>query len=147
KERNVEITGEVYFEVAHNASKPFIVKVNEVGIKDLGTSFNVNAYEDESSMKTTLLEGSVKVSEGNQSVIIVPGEQALVTNSDKFMVKRNIDMEAVVAWKSGFFEFEQTSLSNLLRQISRWYDVEVVYPDNYEGAEKFGGRISKNLPL
>src|SRR5690606_28519622 len=94
KERNVEITGEVYFEVAHNAAKPFIVKINTVDIKVLGTSFNVNAYEDESSMKTTLLEGSIKVSEGNQSVIIVPGEQALVTNSDKFVVKRNIDLKA-----------------------------------------------------
>ena len=150
KERTVEITGEAYFEVAHNAEKPFKVLVNDMEVRVLGTHFNVNSYEDEATVQTTLLEGSVKVSKNNASKILSPGQQAQVNNDlsrdRSIKVLKDIDLDAVIAWKNGYFSFGQTDLGTLMRQIGRWYDVEIVYAGAIP-RRRFGGEISRNTSL
>jgi len=149
--RDVELDGEGYFEVVKNAAKPFHVKTRTQDIEVLGTHFNVNAYNDEETIKTTLLEGSVRVQSavGNrQSAILKPGEQAIVGNDEgaSIHISNDVDLDQVIAWKNGWFEFENTDLRMIMRQVSRWYDVDVAYeikPCN----ERYGGRISRNLNL
>lgn len=152
--RRVEITGEAYFEVAHidrksNSPLPFVVAFSSPTgasgeVQVLGTHFNVNAYEDEESTKVTLLEGSVKVAAvGNrQSAILKPGEQSVFIADSRFTI-HEVDVEPAVAWKNGYFSFSETDMATLMRQIARWYDVEIEYagpiPDR-----KFGGEISRN---
>jgi ferric-dicitrate binding protein FerR (iron transport regulator) len=146
KERKVELTGEGYFEVAHNKKMPFHVTVNDLDVEVLGTHFNINAYADESAIKTTLLEGSVKVVKGNETKIIEPGEQASVTTSeDEINVKQQVDLEQVVAWKNGIFQFERADIESVMRQISRWYDIDVDYHGRV--SEHFGGTISRDVNI
>ena len=149
KERNVEITGEAYFEVAHNRDKPFHVTAGGQRIEVLGTHFNINAYPEEAAVKTTLLEGSVKLvkslaGSAVESVILKPGQQAQVAAQIK--VIKHADTDQVMAWKNGLFSFEKVSLQEVLRQLSRWYDVDVVYNGNIE-PRKFGGEIGRDLNL
>ncbi|HEY4062359.1 MAG TPA: FecR domain-containing protein [Puia sp.] len=129
-ERNVELTGEAYFEVAHNKSAPFRVRVMDpkATILVLGTHFDVQAYPNEPIMKTTLLQGSIALSgdQGQQSRLI-PGQQAQVKPNEKFLITNKVDTAEVVAWKNGKFRFNITDLSVVLRQLERWYDIEVVY--------------------
>ena len=141
-ERKVELTGEAYFEVAHNARKPFRVVSNGQTVEVLGTHFNVNAYSDEGEVKTTLLEGSVKVSSQNVNSIIKPGEQAQFNNG-KINIK-NVDVDEVVAWKNGFFYFEDNNIQEVMRQLSRWYDVNIKYESNLP-SRQFSGEISRNV--
>ncbi|MEO6684271.1 MAG: FecR family protein [Ginsengibacter sp.] len=147
KERHVELTGEGYFEVANNASMPFKIKVNDTEIEVLGTQFNISAYENEDEIKTTLLEGSVKINKGSQSVTLKPGEEALDRKRARLItVKKVIDAEASVAWKNGYFQFENLTINQIMRQISRWYDVDVIY----EGKIPLGhyvGKPSRDLNL
>lgn len=148
KERNVELSGEAYFEIAHNKKQPFKVKVKEVEILVLGTHFNINSYNDEKTIKTTLLKGSVRetIVDKQQSVTITPGQQAQVGKDKVIKVIDDVDIAQVIAWQSGLFEFNNSDLATIMRQISRWYDVDVVY-ESKPGDAKFGGGISKNLPL
>mgnify|MGYP000868810862 CR=1 FL=1 len=147
-ERKVFITGEAYFEVAHDVTKPFYVTKGDVSVQVLGTHFNVNAYDDEKEIKVTLLEGSVKVTSTllRNDVMIKPGQQATLRQGQgdkELKVVNGVDMEQVMAWKNGYFSFDNTDLETVMRQIARWYDVEVVY----EGAipdMQFGGDISRN---
>lgn len=144
RERNVTITGEAYFEVSHNASMPFKVIKGETEITVLGTHFNVNAYDDEGSIKVTLLQGSVKVQNGSSSQIIKPGEQAQVAGGIKVIKDVNIDQ--VMAWKNGKFSFDHAGIKTVMRELSRWYDLDV----KYEGVptnDLFGGDIQRDLPL
>lgn len=141
-ERKVELTGEAYFEVAHDAKKPFRVVSNGQTVEVLGTHFNVNAYGDEGQVKTTLLEGSVKVSSQNINTIIKPGEQAQFDNG-KINVK-NVDVDEVVAWKNGFFYFEDNNIQEVMRQLARWYDVDIKYEGKLPSRE-FSGEISRNV--
>ncbi len=127
-ERKVSITGEAYFEVAHDLNKPFIVSKGETAVQVLGTHFNVNAYDDESDIKVTLLEGSVKVSKGNESSLLKPGQQANVNNT--INVINGADLDQVIAWKNGKFSFSNSDLKAIMREVMRWYDVEVVYEGN-----------------
>lgn len=149
KERQVEITGEAYFEVAKNAGKPFKVAININNdltvVEVLGTHFNINAYKDEAAIRTTLLEGSVKMIHGTDKVQLQPGQQAQLRNTEKILVK-NADIEKVVAWKNGFFNFEGTGIEEVMRQLSRWYDIDVVYAKGVPDVE-FVGKLSKNVPL
>ncbi|MEI9944262.1 MAG: FecR family protein [Chitinophagaceae bacterium] len=141
KERKVEITGEAYFEVAHNTSKPFRVNVAGKGMVEvLGTHFNINSYDDESSSKITLLEGLVKVIKNNTVHFLKPGQQAQVT--DKVMIVNGANIEEVVAWKNGKFLFDKTDVQTTMRQLARWYDVEISYDENVNGF--FNGTISRN---
>ncbi|GGH25916.1 iron dicitrate transporter FecR [Dyadobacter endophyticus] len=144
KQRNVEITGEGYFEVAHDAQKPFVVKVNEAQITVLGTHFNVMAYADEKVMRTTLLEGAVKVARGEHTATLAPGQQARMSAASGAMrVMDDVDTEKELSWKNGYFQFENESLESVMRQVARWYDVEVKYEGNSSG-ENFSGRLPRN---
>jgi len=138
-ERKVEITGEAYFEVTKNASKPFkvMVKGNQE-IDVLGTSFDVNSYPDEREIKTTLLEGSVKA----QGTILKPGQQAAWSAGQPVKIQNDADLEEAVAWKNGKFIFTGNDLGSVMRQISRWYDVDVDYKGDFKGDE-FVGVISR----
>ncbi|CAL1516714.1 FecR family protein [Chitinophaga sp. MM2321] len=146
-ERSVEITGEAYFEIAtvkHKGKKiPFVVHANGIAVQVLGTHFNINAYSDENTVSTTLLEGSVLVTKGNAKQLLKPGEQVRADRNDHLSVYKDVDTDAVLAWKNGYFSFNQADLASVMRQIARWYDVDIVY----EGAvpdRRFGGEISRN---
>jgi transmembrane sensor len=147
KDRTVTITGEAYFEVAHNATQPFKVKANGQMIEDIGTAFNVNAYSDEPVVTTTLLQGSVRVSltDNEASVVLKPGDQAKAANGG-LKLKSNVDLDGAVAWKSGIFQFKNTRIDEVLRQAARWYDVDVDYRQGIPD-QTFTGRISENVNL
>ena len=142
-ERNVELRGEGYFEVAADASRPFNVKVNDINVRVIGTHFNINSYSDEPAVKTTLLEGKVLVSKGNSAVNLTAGQQAIAAAGENTItVSRDFDQDGVMAWKNGYFHFEGANLQELLRQISRWYDVEVEYKGT-PANRKFSGEIAR----
>lgn len=143
KERNVQLSGEAYFEVAKDKSRPFLVTSNGQQVEVLGTNFNINAYNDESSIKTTLLEGSVKIgSLAKQNTrVIKPGEQ--VINIAGNMTVDQVNTDFAVEWKNGFFRFDGKNLENSLREIARWYNVEIVYKNPALKNEPLAGRISK----
>lgn len=144
-ERDLSVTGEAYFEVAHDASKPFIVKYNSIRVEVLGTHFNINAFEDEDpDIKVTLLAGSVKINNEHANSLLKPGQQALVNKAIK--VVSDVDLGFVMAWKDGFFQFNNASLQNVLKQVSRWYDVDVVYEGSNQ-PRQFVGEMQKNLNL
>lgn len=144
-ERKVSINGEAYFEVAHDASKPFIVHKGSMDVRVLGTHFNVNAFEDDDeNIKVTLLEGLVKISNGNNNGLLKPGQQALVSSGVKIL--NSVDLNKVMAWKNGYFEFDKASLQSVLKQVARWYDVEVVYEGTNQPRE-FVGEIERDLSL
>ena len=144
RERNVSITGEAYFEVSHNASKPFKVQKGETSITVLGTHFNVNAYDDENTIKVTLLEGSVKVQNGSSKQIIKPGEQADVVGGIK--VINGVNLDQVMAWKNGKFSFDHADIKTVMRELARWYDLDIEY-EGRPTTDLFGGDIQRDLPL
>ena len=127
KERKVTITGEAYFEVAHNAAMPFIVEKGNASVLVLGTHFNVNAYDDETAISVTLLEGSVNVRSGNSNSKIKPGQQAQIKEDGKISLLSDVDVNNVVAWKNGRISFQGANIETVMRQMSRWYDVDIVY--------------------
>lgn len=145
-ERRIEITGEAYFEVAHNPSKPFIVKMNDMQVQVLGTHFNINSYNDEPLTKTTLLEGSVRISTSNGMQILKPGQQAQISKSNEMEIINNADVDQAIAWKNGAFSFRNTDLPSVMRQLSRWYDVDVEIAGN-SNKKRITGRIGRNLSL
>jgi transmembrane sensor len=145
QERRVEITGEAYFEVAHNDKKPFRVSVNGMEVQVVGTVFNINSYNDEGAMKTTLLTGTVKVTKGDQQVRIKPGEQAEVADKT-ITVNTGVNVNKEVAWKNGLFYFKNENLKAIMRQIARWYDVDVVYEGKISNDE-ISGKIYRNANL
>jgi ferric-dicitrate binding protein FerR (iron transport regulator) len=148
KERKITIDGEAYLEVAHDAKKPFKVQANGTEVEVLGTQFNVHAYSDESLIKTTLVQGKVKVS-GHRSmkkeqVILQPGEQAQIKTGSSIQVEKQVDMEEVLAWKNGLFRFNNADIGSVMKQVERWYDVEVVYEgEKPEG--HFRGKVPRNV--
>lgn len=146
KYRDVELTGEAYFEVASNSKKPFRVKAGDSRVEVLGTHFNVNAYPDEAAMETSLLEGKVKVEKGSRSEILLPGQKAVLPASSSEVKKAYADVEAVVAWKNGIFQFDGDDITGIMRQIGRWYDVEVAFPDHMP-VRHFEGKISRSAAL
>ena len=148
RERRVSIKGEAYFEIAKNPRQPFIVDVEGgQAIEVLGTRFNVNAYTNEQQISTTLLEGAVRVKAGDRQQKLLPGQEAQFTLSDKALHIRNVaDANDVISWKNGFFVCNGKDLQAILRQVTRWYDIEV----EYKGAirpESFVGTISRNMNL
>lgn len=141
--REVEITGEAYFEVAHNAAKPFRIKVKDAYINVLGTHFNVMAYDNESSIKTTLLQGAVKVTSNKLSRLLAPGQQSQVNSSGAIEIIKEADIEEAVAWRHGKFLFNSADLHSIMRQIERWYDVDVSFARNVD--LHFTGQLSRNV--
>ncbi len=145
--REVELTGEAYFEVAHEENRIFEVRTRDQTVQVLGTHFNINAYLDEPSVKTSLLEGSVRISDlrTNNSQLLIPGEQAKLT--EKIEVVRIRNIQETVAWKDGYFQFNDANFQTVMRQIERWYDVKVSYENEQIPDLRFGGEIERSLSL
>lgn len=150
-ERIVELSGEAYFEVVHNTAKPFKVVSKGQVVQVLGTHFNINAYPDEEAIKTTLLQGSVKVSANGSSspsdkntLIIKPNEQSIFKNDQLSSI--TIDSDEVIAWKNGVILFKNADIKHIMRQIARWYDVEVVY-EGHITEDTYNGEISRNADI
>ena len=147
-ERRVELKGEGYFEVAKDKSRPFIVDVaGKEEVEVLGTHFNINSYSDEASVNTTLLEGSVsiKVNGSKEPKLLVPGQQFMLFNSGKSKIHEDANLEETIAWKEGKFHFgESMDLEQVMRQIGRWYDVDIEYEGEISGIH-LGGTISRNV--
>ena len=151
KERRVEVTGEAYFDVARNPEMPFRVAVKgftptTTEIEVLGTRFNVNAYGDEPAMKTTLLEGAVRLVTPAASATLRPAQQAILGGSGEMRTATVPDPDEVIAWKEGAFEFDHADIATVMRQIARWYDVEVVYQGPVP-ADRFSGRFPRKTSL
>ncbi|MGY3055302.1 transmembrane sensor [Pedobacter sp. UYEF25] len=145
--RIVELEGEAYFEVSKNKARPFIVQTKRQKVEVLGTHFNINSYSNEEAVKTTLLEGSVKVfainsTVTNKNVLLVRGEQAVLAGNN--ISVKSVDVEQAVAWKNGFFQFYHTDLKSVMRQVSRWYNIDVVY-DGKTPTKEFSGKIQRNV--
>ena len=152
KERKVTITGEAYFEVAKDKKKPFIVSSANMDIEVLGTHFNVSAYTEESNVKTTLLEGSVKINNKKSEVYLLPGQQSQLNGAGQFSVKNNIDLDKEIAWTKGKFQFNSNTIQEIMLQLSRWYDVEVIYQgkvssETFSAIVKRSSNISQVLKL
>ncbi|SMC60969.1 FecR family protein [Pedobacter nyackensis] len=124
--RRVTLTGEAYFEISKDKKHPFIVITDKQEVEVLGTHFNISAYKDEQAIKTTLLEGSIKVRAQNSNKILRPGQQAELTGANQITVK-TVDVTEAVAWKDGDFVFRAEPLESIMRKVARWYDVEVEY--------------------
>lgn len=139
-ERKVELTGEAYFEIAENKARPFRVISNKQVVEVLGTHFNINSYPEEGSVKTTLLEGSVKIHSGNNTTLLKPGQQAQVDHS---IHVTEADIQESIAWKNGKTQFSNADIKTIMRMLSRWYDVEVEYQGEMIGTG-FGGSVSRS---
>lgn len=144
-ERKITMDGEAYFEVAPDKAKPFKVSKHSTTVEVLGTHFNVNAFEDESDLKITLLEGRVQVNHLQQILKLAPGEQAAV-NTAGVSLNKNINLDAVMAWKNGSFVFAGTGVEDALREMARWYDMEVIY-ESAPAKSKLYGDISRDVPV
>ncbi|QEC43702.1 FecR family protein [Pseudobacter ginsenosidimutans] len=152
-ERKIAITGEAYFEVAKYPDKPFMVTVNnKARVEVLGTHFNINAYDNEDSIHTTLLEGAVRVhNRSNRNLLLKPGQQAVIpANQDGAAVGialvKNVNLEKVMAWRNGLFNFEGASLQEVLKQLERWYDIEPVFQHGIPDI-RFSGEMTRDMPL
>lgn len=145
-ERKVSLEGEAYFEVAKDAKHPFIVNVADGSeVKVLGTHFNVMSYPEENHTETTLLEGSVEVKKQGRLLKLQPGEQARSVGDEKQVLKRDVDLDAVVAWKNGVFSFDNADVKTVMTQLARWYDIEVVYKGKI--TSHFVGTIPRSAGL
>ena len=146
KERKVILTGEAYFEIQRDKDKPFSVTVNKMTVDVLGTRFNIMAYGDEATVKTTLLDGAVKVlSSGKAAVTLAHGEQAELGQDGEIKVRPNADMDETMAWKDGWFYFHNTDIKTVMRQLARWYNIQIVYSKNIE--QGFYAKIPRNTNL
>jgi transmembrane sensor len=143
KERTIELEGEAYFEVASNKEQPFIVRTDRQIIEVLGTHFDIKSYKTDPSAATTLLEGSVRSSDtrSSQSSVLKPGDQFL-TDEKNGLVKQ-VDTLSVIDWKNGEFIFHNENIRDIMREVTRWYDVEVIFADNAAGHETFSGSVSR----
>jgi transmembrane sensor len=145
KERVVEVVGEAYFEVAPNKAKPFIVKTTTQTVEVLGTHFNINNYKDEGSTVTTLVEGSVRVINlSSHYAILKPGQQSLISGNN--INVQDADIETDLAWKNGRIEFKDANIQSIMKQISRWYDIEVEFKGEIP-KRTFNGGISRESNL
>ncbi|RKR84059.1 FecR family protein [Mucilaginibacter gracilis] len=145
-ERKVNLTGEAYFEVAKNKHQPFKVITANQQVEVLGTHFNINGYNDEGTVKTTLFEGSVKVTLNDKTnagsqVVLTPNEESV--NQNTWLTKHEADIEEALAWKNGLFLFNGESLGQIMKQASRWYDVDIVFEDSTLKSQVFSGSISR----
>ncbi|WP_440134369.1 FecR family protein [Chitinophaga sancti] len=141
-ERLVEISGEVYFEIAKDDSKPFKVNFNGNTITVLGTHFNVMAYKDEAKSKVTLIQGAVKVNNRSGEQLLKPGMQAQITDSISQITTCKANLEEAIAWKNGYFTFDHENIQSIMRKLARWYDVRVNYQGDMNG-KIFSGTISR----
>lgn len=146
KERMVELSGEGYFEIAPDARKPFRVKVQELQVAVLGTSFNIMAYADEKSINTTLISGNVKILQGTNEKILHPGQQAAVDNQTGQVTVNKVATGQAIAWKNGLFRFSSDDIGMVLRQVARWYNIGIVYQDKVPQGH-ITGKVPRNMKL
>ena len=152
KERIVKLKGEAYFEIAPNKAVPFRVESDNQIVEVLGTHFNVNSYDNEDFTKTTLIEGSVKVILNTKSNIsgktrlLKPGEQSSINSSKSDIKIENVDTEKAIAWKNGYFKFKNTPIQEIMREVERWYDVELIYEGNMP-TDEFTGFVSNDVNI
>ena len=146
RERRVTISGEVYLEIASLKDKPFIVQADGTEVQVLGTSFNIKAYADEEFIETTLLNGEVKVVSSIHTIVLKPGQQALSADDKAINLVNDVDTDRVVAWKNGLFSFENADIKTLMRQLERWYGIEVRYGPELPKLN-FTGKMQRNLNL
>ena len=143
-ERIVELKGEAYFDITKNSKMPFLVRTNNaMDIKVLGTQFNVMAYDDEKNINTTLIEGSVEVLKGSGKTMLKPGQEAILNRGSGNIKVAEADLEQAIAWKNGYFIFYNENIESIMRKVSRWYNVDVVYQGNLSNKD-FVGTISRN---
>jgi hypothetical protein len=145
KERIVKVNGEVYFEVAKNALMPFFVSHDDLEIKVLGTHFNVNTYADEKISKITLTEGSITLSNNAKTILLKPGEQAQLYKNEINVLSEDINIDEVMAWKDGLFYYEGVGLKTIMRQVEKYYNVDIEYKDNLD--YKIFAKISRQVKL
>jgi hypothetical protein len=146
-ERMVEMTGEAYFDVSKNPSKPFIVKVNGAEIRVLGTGFNVMAYTNEAVLKTTLIEGKIQFNKGDKRVFLLPGEQSVLHANNQLSVLSDVDINMATAWKNGMQVFRKSGLDDVMRQMERWYNVDVVFENRVPDDITFTGEVPRSVDL
>ncbi|MBV7532179.1 FecR family protein [Chitinophaga sp. sic0106] len=143
--REVQVHGQAWFEITADAARPFTVKNDEISIAVLGTSFNVKAYEEESGLEVTLVAGSVRVSNGSSNKVLMPGQQAVLSGND-IKVNANAAISEATAWKDGNFEYKSRSLTHVMQDVARWYDIEIVY-DGAKPTDTFTGGFSRSITL
>lgn len=147
KDRTVTLNGEAYFEIAPDVARPFIVQVNGIKVDVLGTSFNIKSYDDEPSIETSLLSGAIRLRSGAHQQQLKPGQQALVQKETPAVITiRNTDEAGVLAWKNGYFQFGHTSVPLIMKQLERWYNIQVRYQGKIPERE-FYGEMERSLPL
>jgi hypothetical protein len=142
KYRNVELKGEGYFEIAKNEAMPFIVKADDVDVRVLGTHFNISAYSDDSNIITTLIEGAVSMQKGGRERLLKPGQQGTAQKNLSSISVQNADIEQAMGWVSGNFVFKDLNIKDVMKIVSRWYDVDAEYQGNAQ-FKKFGGTTSR----
>jgi len=145
KERRVEVTGEAYFEVSPSEYKPFMVRANGTEVQVLGTQFDVMAYENEAEQHITLASGAVRISKENSSRVLKPGQQARLSSSEGIRVVEDADVDEALAWKNNLFSFNDASIETVMRQLARWYDVDVKYVGIV--SQHFNGNIPRSVSL
>jgi len=145
-ERRVEISGEAYLEVAQTADAPFVIQLNKSEVVVLGTQFNVTDYSDEDNSRTTLLEGAVKLRTDAQEMVLRPGQQARMERNSGHLSAKAVDTDQITAWTRNRLSFDKTDFADLMRQISRWYDVDVVYKGKVPDIH-IGGSLHRNVNL
>ena len=145
-ERKVEITGEVYLEVTKNPQRPFVVVANKAAIRVLGTHFNIMAYPEEKAMQTTLVEGALRVESGDRQVLLKPGQQGVLVHTSGALSVRAVDTDEAVAWVHGQLSMKYADVAAFMRQVSRWYDVDVVFEGEVP-AMSFSGSINRMVNL
>jgi ferric-dicitrate binding protein FerR (iron transport regulator) len=145
-QRTVQLTGEAYFEVKPDAVRPFTVEVGDLRVAVTGTRFNVNAYPDENGILTTLAEGSVNVASNGVSKALKAGQEILSEPDGKLKSVKTADLEAALGWKEGQFVFNGADVPSIMRQISRWYDVDVTYSGTAR-KETFTGMVSRKSDI
>jgi hypothetical protein len=141
-ERRVKLTGEAYFEVAKNKDKPFYVNINDVQVRVLGTHFNITGYTDDHDLTTTLLEGAVRIDKADRQCLLKPGQQAVVNNNTNLITVSKANISQAMAWKNGYFVFDDEDIASIMKRVSRWYDADIELKGNF-GNQHFGGAFSK----
>jgi transmembrane sensor len=144
-QRQVELKGEAYFEVAKNNTQPFLVRINDVTVRVLGTHFNVMAYEDEPVLQATLVEGSVSIHNSSGIALLKPGQQAEIKHQGDISIRKNVNVNDVISWKNGMFSFEGVTIETIMRQLARWYDIDIKIEADIN--DHFTGEISKSVGI
>jgi len=144
--RTVKLTGEAYFEVAKNKDKPFYVEMNNVQVKVLGTHFNISAYADDNDLTTTLLEGSVQISKNGNQALLKPGQQAVIGSNANAITVSKAHINEAMAWKNGYFMFNDDNIVDIMKKVSRWYDADVEYHGNFS-SQRFGGTFTRSKSI